>query len=851
MTIFYELDSSRASGRELWWGCKGRRLRWMQFIIQRWTRSSVPWSSDHAVVASLEEMVVPELPAAIAARVAQLGAELTALGFQDPVYHQIAGPLSDTVLYWVTLRSADGRHAARVHLRHWLVAAKPERACFVQFLTPFANGTFLVSSSGPPDVEEPIHVEIQRRPGLAVPALWAVHQTAAGPWTAQRGGCAIPDAAAVTALCEELHARQRIVHLQSGFFREETAPTTEAGQRSRSRAMALRAYAARNPDALAALAALEHARPGWAQGIWLLVVSLVAFLVAGQFQWQWRTTLWLVPILLFHEAGHWLAMKAFGYQDLRMFFIPFFGAAVAGRHRNVAGWKKALVALAGPVPGILLGAGLAVAGWASGNRDLGHAALLLVLLNGFNLLPFLPLDGGWFLHATLFSRTWWLDTLFRTAAVVGLIVIGAAGFGRMLLVVAISFALQLPITYKIGRLTDRLRRETPPLVPGLGPDPELTPAQADEWAGEIKRALPGALPPVVAQIIRNLFETLNSRAPGPAATGGLLLIYFAAVAVGLAGALAAVLAGQGGNEEALALAGHAPRLAVTADSATGRPGTPAASVVYEVVTQWGNPTLARDRFEAARKALPTEATALIFGESVIVGLPLGAEKTLLEWVIARPPGGAAPQVLTNQAVRVSLVWTAPSLAFATNQAAELAAYFKVAGEPLIPPWSAAARSPEFTKFRSARAAWFTIKTRLDAAGWGEMGKPAATEGAPAGNLNERIERALTEEAARLKTDYEDTPFRDMVGWAVALNPLTNASLVSQSEIREQLRERLGREPGATGPGVMESGTAFQRLHTRLFLSDAIVREPEKTLPELIAWLEQAGCSRIRYRWEFE
>ena len=55
-------------------------------------------------------------------------------------------------------------------------------------------------------------------------------------------------------------------------------------------------------------------------------------------------------------------MRIFHYRNLRMFFIPLFGAAVTGRNWNVPGWKKALVSLAGPLPGIALGIFLGVAG---------------------------------------------------------------------------------------------------------------------------------------------------------------------------------------------------------------------------------------------------------------------------------------------------------------------------------------------------------------------------------------------------------------------------------------------------------------------------------------------------------
>jgi hypothetical protein len=45
-------------------------------------------------------------------------------------------------------------------------------------------------------------------------------------------------------------------------------------------------------------------------------------------------------------------MRIFHYRDVRMFFIPFFGAAVSGRHYNIAGWKKAVVSMMGPVPAL-------------------------------------------------------------------------------------------------------------------------------------------------------------------------------------------------------------------------------------------------------------------------------------------------------------------------------------------------------------------------------------------------------------------------------------------------------------------------------------------------------------------
>jgi hypothetical protein len=97
---------------------------------------------------------------------------------------------------------------------------------------------------------------------------------------------------------------------------------------------------------------LEKPRTNAAQG--LLVLALTAFLFAGSHALVdagWVTILIVLAVLSFHELGHLVAMRAFGYQDTRIFFIPFFGAAAAGRKHDATGAERAMVLLAGPLPG--------------------------------------------------------------------------------------------------------------------------------------------------------------------------------------------------------------------------------------------------------------------------------------------------------------------------------------------------------------------------------------------------------------------------------------------------------------------------------------------------------------------
>src|SRR5688572_13835073 len=57
----------------------------------------------------------------------------------------------------------------------------------------------------------------------------------------------------------------------------------------------------------------------------------------------------LIGVLLFHELGHYAAMRAYGYKNLQLLFIPFVGAAAMGRRTGaVSQWQSGVILLAGP-----------------------------------------------------------------------------------------------------------------------------------------------------------------------------------------------------------------------------------------------------------------------------------------------------------------------------------------------------------------------------------------------------------------------------------------------------------------------------------------------------------------------
>jgi hypothetical protein len=163
----------------------------------------------------------------------------------------------------------------------------------------------------------------------------------------------------------------------------------------------------------ATMAELDKPPAGLLRGAFLplLFGSFAVFIATGGAALGLGGVLWLSLVLVFHEVGHLLAMRAFGYRHTRILFIPFLGAITTGTQEELSGNQRALVLLAGPMPGLLVGMALIATG-ATHDHVIRHAAVLLIAINGFNLLPLGVLDGGKLFELLLFSRKPWLQGIF-------------------------------------------------------------------------------------------------------------------------------------------------------------------------------------------------------------------------------------------------------------------------------------------------------------------------------------------------------------------------------------------------------------------------------------------------------
>jgi Zn-dependent protease len=518
---FFRLDSNRVTFRE-----HAFDNPWLLVVplfgIFKLLRIPTVGSSDDPPVETLSpfEVQEAELPEEVRERFAPLTGELAALGFGGPIFHQIYCPLQHTYIYWATFAHATGRAAARIHHRIWSRPNLHKSYLFPVFISEMSDGSFLVSTSGKPDFIAPKSVDIHYDTGASAAELWREHERRLDDRLPGRSvDVRSPDR--VRQMVERHHAALRDFHVGRGVFR----PVGDEEQEKLARRSDARPAATHSASVEDAVLTLLRARqrtqqPSWRNFVVILVLSLLAFLAAGLKDVDRTFLLLLVPILLFHELGHYVAMRWFGYRNLRMFFIPFFGAAVAGKHYNIAGWKKAIVALAGPVPGILVGVALGVAGMLWSQPKLTEAAVLMTVVNGLNLLPFLPLDGGWVLHAVLFCRHPLLDMAFRLVAVVAFFGL-ALLIGGHLWLLGVLLLIGLPAAWHKASVAQRLRRRE---AIAVSPDDVSIPEGAartilaELGAGKHSRKSAN----ILAQQVTSVFETLNARPPGVLASVALL-----------------------------------------------------------------------------------------------------------------------------------------------------------------------------------------------------------------------------------------------------------------------------------------------------------------------------------------
>ena len=726
---FYRVDSSRASFGELRRDA-GSLIAAMFLWVSKLARIKLPGSVNDPNVESLEPYGVDpqSIPSDVVARITEMAGQLRPAGFEPVGWYAIIDLFHVTRLYFALLAHPSGATAARVMYRTEGTASTPKVHAHVDFFTALSDGQFLWSTSAKAYLDAPQGCLLNAQPLMEPALLWASHRQQLDVLRTDRRITVAAPTETAPALLERFHATVRDDRLRRRVFAPMSRDEMERAAAADTFRAGAVAGALRDPEILAELDKLQNKRASWGTTVLIFLVSLALFLGAGtrSFFNDRQFLAILVVLLLFHELGHYVAMRLFHYRNLRMFFIPMVGAAVSGQHYNVAGWKKVIVSLAGPLPGIVAGIALGIVGMAHGNDPLLlKSAVVALILNGLNLLPVLPLDGGRVVHALLFVRHPLLDVVFRAVTAVALILITLAIGDRFLMVIGIFMLLTLPVAYRTARIARDLRRSG---LPSVSPDSQTIPTDVAQIViDHVKAAFPVKTNKrVIAQHVLNVYETVNATPPRWPAMIGLGSLHVVALLVSLVmvGVFAiaqqpggfswetfARLARRAAQEPQVALdpngirtAGVAP-IINAAPNALAQPrryydededadeASPSSKPSHHsvvLIADFEKRPKAESAFDATIDRLPAGAGAVLFGQTIIVtfaghAADDDARRSLFDFletqtkkVFVENDGGPP--------IRLKCETSSDAEAIALEQS--LAGYFSVpvGASFLVPPW---------------------------------------------------------------------------------------------------------------------------------------------------------------------
>jgi Zn-dependent protease len=874
---FYAVDSRKLRLRE-WWRSTGMLTALVGWAVGR-VGANIAAGQRVPMLRDWQEAEISgeELPGDVREKFAARTAELREAGFRDPVFYHVVNRFNGYEDYAALLVGPSGMTLARILWARALPGGNVRKRFETGFLTAFGDGRYVWTCDQPPRFDVPPEVLAQHRRNAPVEELLRLHDEAVAAAGARPEPVRTPSQLwSVYTAYETADFR---FNARRGLF---TAPSAAEAANDTELANAERAAAAQGSRFGAAWAELQRAqtpKPALINGVLLLLVTILASATVGFGGVSGEFIALILGVLFFHELGHYVAMRVFKYRDVRMFFLPGFGAAVSGRHSSVAGWKKAVVSLLGPVPGIWAGAALGGYAIFAGSDPLAKIALMLMALNVFNLLPIVPLDGGWFWNSVLFSRTRWLEFVFKGFAGLCGIAASAAGLGRIWMFLGIGTLIALPGAWLQGRVASSLRRRG--FVPAAGDDDSVPFETAEAIFGELDTTARGKFnAKTLATNALQIFERLNATPPNWLETLGLSAVYFVSIVAAVIGISFVTVFHYGPDKLAKAAADAAkkPEPAPVLDARfNGEYQHAPATQIDErtgtrfIIAQFASSDEAKRAYDQlAAEQAPTVDLAQ-FGQSVLVQVPAkksGPAQKLTD-ALAQAGGKVSDDRDGNGWFNLNLAATAPSRAAASQVHHELDVWLRLPADLRPPaPWlgeldpaihracetyrkieeakTQAAQDPELRR-RERQGMFTSIFHR---------GKNAFAQNRELAAARDRVQR---DAVARLRATHDPAlddavlahelerpsfPIKDanaMKTWRAELRRL----VTHQAPPAEEFIEDEDTDEVAINWRDYVSGEVELTQQT-IILKDLNFGTPLRNLPALAEWLTVRGFTDLRY-----
>lgn len=695
---------------------------------------SLPTSCDDPPIDKLSDVEVSpqELPDTCRNKMKPMADELERLGFKPSICHSMRLPNQQTELYRAYYLHPAGETIAFINYRHWIPQSK--HRLFVSFLTSEKSGKAVLTTNGRLDCHHPAKVHVERKVAEPIEKLLVRHEDAV------RQNLEIPlrlsRDAHVRQVVEYLHEKFRQFQLERGFYSpiDENGPKAEKIAQRASRTstsvsdeegLEVLDDDLENPqtdgiteEIVRLMDETTNKKSSWTQNILLLVVTLGIFVATSLKENDWSWTGMLIPVLLVHELGHLFAMRACGYQNTKIFFIPLLGAAASGVNFNVPGWKRVLVALAGPIPGLAIGILVGVAGVMYQQPLMVRFGEISCVLNAFNLIPILPIDGGWVAFYTLFCRHPLLDAAFRACGAFVLFLVAIFLNQIPLGIMAAFFLMNAYRAFKIGDVARRLQAE------GVETESEDLATINHELATRVVNGIrrvfansPKTTNQILATSSLEAYSLIHSRPPRWFASLFFIAVQTTGFFVGIAGLIGFTVADRANLGQIFNAALRQPAHDYPCGSSekwSGPEATTSSEKPIQIVAFCDSVAGAKRRFDESKAQMPPTAKLSTVGPYLYITLPPDAEQAREQEVERLTNAKLKFNVITQEtrSPGYRVMGLAPGKDEASSIATELSNFSSLGNmKNLIPPWSVRwqAGGPEIDAFRKARAAFVEIQ----------------------------------------------------------------------------------------------------------------------------------------------
>jgi hypothetical protein len=236
------------------------------------------------------------------------------------------------------------------------------------------------------------------------------------------------------------------------------------------------------------------------------------------------------------------------------------------------------------------------------------------------------------MHAVLFSRHPLLDCLFRVVACILLILSAFAGI-KLLMYIGIGMLVGLPMTYRVARVVYRLRKSG---FDAHSPDSRTVPVEtARVLHDELRQVLPAKTTvKATAQLTLNAFELLNAKPPGVFASLALVGLHGFSFIAGIV-VLLGLMASQSDRFKELLNRFAGPQHPVEVSKVLLWEGADSREAgkkgVNTIIANFPKPEEAEKSYRNLTAKLPPQASATLFGQTVLVTLPAKDDDAREKW----------------------------------------------------------------------------------------------------------------------------------------------------------------------------------------------------------------------------